>query len=240
MVRSPSHESIEASLLSLSNLGPFARIPSPIHRLAVPNPPDGSKSSIFADEENDLIKNFGALFKFLGSKSFSTSDISTQPEVPPRKSSSELDLTQSDVIFRIPSRSCSTRVFVGDVPSSSQLPSPQGRLGSFTTADLVRTVNKKVRQIYIRKRLSVAYKLTQSGFDLVNLVPPRNAGSVSIPVPESDKDQGLNAPVKKPPAKELTLKDVERERGRPLSKLERNIFIFNWLHSLDESYEAVE
>lgn len=248
MVRSPSHESVEVSLLSLSNLDPFTRIPSPLHRLAVPHTAsEGSSRSFLIDEENDLIKSFGTLFKFLGSKSFSTSDISAAHEVMPRKSSSELDLTHSDVIFRIPSRSCSTRVFVGDVPSTSQLPSPQGRLGSFTPADLIRSVNKKVRQVYIRKRLSVAYKLTQSGFDVVNLVTPRankigdsqtmveSTSSISVP------NQGETPPpTKKLVAKELTLKDVERERGRPLSKLERNIFIFNWLHSLDENYEGLE
>lgn len=33
----------------------------------------------------------------------------------------------------------------------------------------------------------------------------------------------------------LTLKDVERERGKPLSKYERNMMIFNWLHTLDDT-----
>jgi len=38
------------------------------------------------------------------------------------------------------------------------------------------------------------------------------------------------------PTKELpvTLRDVERERGKPLNKYERNIMIFNWLHTLDD------
>lgn len=33
----------------------------------------------------------------------------------------------------------------------------------------------------------------------------------------------------------LTIRDVERERGKPLSKYERNMMIFNWLHTLDDS-----
>ena len=33
----------------------------------------------------------------------------------------------------------------------------------------------------------------------------------------------------------VTLNDVERERGRPLSKYQRNIMIFNWLHSLEDT-----
>lgn len=60
------------------------------------------------------------------------------------------------------SRSCSTWVAVGDIASTSQLPSPHGgnTLQStpqpttipFTAADLVRSVNKKIRQNYIRRR----------------------------------------------------------------------------------------
>jgi len=283
ILRSPSHESIstEISLLSLSSLGPFVRIPSPIpdsrHRLAVPNSSDGFKSQdIWVEEENDLIKNFGALFKFLGlPKSFSTTDISSslqqsdpsQPPAPPlRKSSSELDLSQvrcSDVIFRthfgVQSRSCSTWVAVGDVSSTSQLPSPQGRthLGpnggsSFTPADLIRSVNKKIRQLYIRKRLLVAYRalerLSQSDFDLEKLPVVVSMNSIAatrtdVPIVSKSELDTLKLPTKKKPVKEipLTLKDVERERGRPLSKFERNMMIFNWLHNLDEeSYESIE
>lgn len=33
----------------------------------------------------------------------------------------------------------------------------------------------------------------------------------------------------------LTIRDVERERGKPLSKYERNMMIFNWLHTLDDT-----
>jgi len=287
------------------------RIPSPIpdahrHRLAVPGASEGGSkaSDLWVEEENDLIKNFGALFKLLGlPKSFSTSDISS-PSLnnPPnnqtgpivlRRSSSELDLSQvrgSDVIFKThfgpASRSCSTWVAVGDVSSTSQLPSPQGRPspaangGPFTPADLVRTVNKKMRQLYIRKRLLVAYKalerMTQSDFDLEKLpvvvsmnmlssscpggtgdltatgaatgnvttstttnVPNPASGTSSKGDLESFKLPGKRSP--NPKDMPLTLKDVERERGRPLSKFERNMMIFTWLHTLDEaSYEALE
>lgn len=34
----------------------------------------------------------------------------------------------------------------------------------------------------------------------------------------------------------LTIRDVERERGKPLSKYERNMMIFNWLHTLDDVF----
>lgn len=33
----------------------------------------------------------------------------------------------------------------------------------------------------------------------------------------------------------LTVRDVERERGNQLSKYERNMMIFNWLHTLDDT-----
>lgn len=259
------------------------RIPSPIpdgrHRLTVPNPGESLKSQdLWGEEENDLIKNFGALFKFLGlPKSFSTTDISsTLPPDPDqvaavRKSSSEMDLSSvrcSDAIFRThfgpTSRSCSTWVAVGDVSSTSQLPSPQGRMarpngGSFTPADLIRSVNKKIRQLYIRKRLLVAYRalerMAQSNFDLEKLPVVVSMNSLSlaggpggggnippIQVAKAELD-ALKLPTKKKPAKELplSLKDVERERGRPLSKFERNMMIFNWLHNLDEeSYESID
>lgn len=38
----------------------------------------------------------------------------------------------------------------------------------------------------------------------------------------------------------LTINDIEKERGRPLSKYDRNIMIFNWLHSLDETSTVEE
>ena len=36
------------------------------------------------------------------------------------------------------------------------------------------------------------------------------------------------------PKSALTLTDVERDQGRPLSKYMRNMMIFNWLHSLED------
>lgn len=38
----------------------------------------------------------------------------------------------------------------------------------------------------------------------------------------------------------LTARDVERDRGRPLTKYERNMMIFNWLQTLEETaYEMM-
>ena len=35
--------------------------------------------------------------------------------------------------------------------------------------------------------------------------------------------------------KTLSCKEIERDRGKPLSKYDRNVMIFDWLHTLDES-----
>lgn len=35
----------------------------------------------------------------------------------------------------------------------------------------------------------------------------------------------------------LTARDVERDRGKPLTKYERNMMIFNWLHNLDDNVD---
>nr|CAD7439900.1 unnamed protein product [Timema bartmani] len=168
----------------------------------------------------------------------------------------------SQVLPPLDSRSCSTWVAVGDVASTSQLPSPHGGQSStapvnappaFTAADLIRSVNKKVRQNYIRRRLLTTYKalerLSQSEFNLDQLeVSAATAaastggsggggtgpGPTRLAVPGT---QAMLRVVKQRANKNLplTIRDVERERGKPLSKYERNMMIFNWLHTLDDS-----
>lgn len=221
---------------------------------------------LWFEEENDLIKSCAVLSNALGlQKSFSTSDISQLPspederiDAASRCAVSELALNmmqKSGFIIDHPrlehaSRSCSTWVAVGDV--ASQLPSPHGGTTipppptsspQFTAADLIRSVNKKVRQNYIRRRLLTTYRalerLSQSEFNLDRL---------ELSVPQKEAPQLLNVPGTAPAsspnvvraAKQrsnlpLTIRDVERERGKPLSKYERNMMIFNWLHTLDDS-----
>jgi hypothetical protein len=125
---------------------------------------------LWFEEENDLIRSCAVLSSALGlQKSFSTSDISQLPspeetphQPPPRCAVSELALSsvqRSGYLLDHPrldhaSRSCSTWVAVGDVASTSQLPSPHGGHSTaapavstppaFTAADLIRSVNKKV------------------------------------------------------------------------------------------------
>jgi len=136
-------------------------------------------NSVWFEEENDLIKSCGALQSALGlSKSFSTSDIADATnmdtgcwladadDVRIPHSASELAINKlrinSDVLLMATtmqgrlgntSRSLSTCVVVGDMASTSQLPSPSRYSSSlhnsyspsaFSPTDLVRSVNKKV------------------------------------------------------------------------------------------------
>ncbi|XP_069687063.1 uncharacterized protein [Periplaneta americana] len=253
---------------------------------------------LWFEEENDLIRSCALLSSVLGlQKSFSTSDISQLPSPdetphhpPPRCAVSELALSsvqRSGYLLYHPrldhaSRSCSTWVAVGDVASTSQLPSPHGGHSNtappvstppaFTAADLIRSVNKKVRQNYIRRRLLTTYKalerLSQSEFNLdrLEVTAATAAATVSNPVegavsssthltvpgcapatcnssPTSATSAAVLRVVKKRANKNLplTIRDVERERGKPLSKYERNMMIFNWLHTLDDSsFEGIQ
>ena len=117
---------------------------------------------------------------------------------------------------------------------------PSGTSTAFTAADLIRSVNKRVRQHYIRRRLLTTYKalerLSQSQFNLdqIAAVALTSNEHVEGSLSEELKSQNpsLNAALLK---NALTINDVEREQGRPLSKYDRNMMIFNWLHTLEES-----
>ncbi|XP_065226668.1 uncharacterized protein LOC135849937 [Planococcus citri] len=266
---------------------------------------------VWFEESNDMIRGMAALSSAVGlSKSFSTSDITdllTNDEdnaengfLPVKRNAiSELAISASQhsgylfeqsVKLDNASRSCSTWVAVGDMPSTSQLPSPHGGAvpsavltsntpacgPSFTPADLIRSVNKKVRQHYIRRRLMTTYKalerLSQSEFNLDkleleaaastktsgNLQENRNSTAgfsgdhlsrqstasnrLSVPgVSSGTRRQWKNTPALVDTTEErLTINDVERERGQPLSKYDRNMMIFNWLLTLEPDECSVE
>lgn len=165
------------------------------------------------------------------------------------------------------SRSCSTWVAIGEpVANTSQLPSPHGGAAQeqnqastsrsvpqpppappppvpFTGADFVRSVNKKVRQNYIRRRLLTTYRalerLSQSEFNLDQLEVVASAAQTTsgttLLVPGATATTGATVPGRKERNHALTIKDIERERGNQLSKYERNMMIFNWLHTLDDT-----
>ncbi|XP_017780615.1 PREDICTED: uncharacterized protein LOC108565588 [Nicrophorus vespilloides] len=287
-------------LLSFSKSDQFVRgnSPNPDTR-AVSNRPADIPEILWFEEETDLIRSCAALCSAAGlQKSFSTSDISQLPSpdetpgaTPGIRCVSELalnNLQRSGFLLENSrldhtSRSCSTWVAVGDIASTSQLPSPHGGTSVaatatasqstappppvFTAADFIRSVNKKVRQNYIRRRLLMTYKalerLSQSEFNLdrIEVTPSTAAASVSNAECQNTVNTGpvrLTVPGTSPVAKTspissanaavlrvvkqranqnlpLTLRDIERERGKPLSKYERNMMIFNWLHTLDET-----
>ncbi|EAT40316.1 AAEL007929-PA [Aedes aegypti] len=264
-------------------------------------------------ESNDLIRNCATLSAALGiHKSFSTTDIyqlpSDQHNLGGRLSTSELALTpfqKAGYLFDHPrldhtSRSYSTWVAVGELATTSQLPSPHGGQSSnqvpticnttptpsFTVSDLISSVNKKIRQNYIRRRLYNTYRaierLSQSEFNLDRLeaaafaannfsnpgptelvVPTTHAsaspvGGKSVNLDSSPVATGSVSPAVTPAPmaapsskkyssshkssakKNLTFLDIESERGKPLSKYERHMLIFNWLHTIDDSPAEIE
>lgn len=75
------------------------------------------------------------------------------------------------------------------------------------------------------------------GSGATHLTVPGSTPSTSISVPTSATSAAVLRVVKQKANKNLplTIRDVERERGKPLSKYERNMMIFNWLHTLDDS-----
>ena len=128
---------------------------------------------------------------------------------------------------------------------------------TFTPADLILNLNKRVRQCYIRRRLLTTYKalerLSQSQFNLDQIAAVAEAaGQVDLAQSSEQSQQqpfgsgeetlsakagsgGNSSPLDATWIKSaLTLNDVERDQGRPLSKYMRNMMIFNWLHTLED------
>ncbi|KAK8390893.1 hypothetical protein O3P69_016926 [Scylla paramamosain] len=273
--------------------------PETRHRLQVPSGAGGGGSSVgegggtnlWGEEESDLIRSCAALSSALGvQKSFSTSDISGVG-VSNDGELSRTWVSEGNFVLQInlcggggrlegvllprldpTSRSCSTWVAVGDVASTSQLPSPQAKPGSLespaiTAADFIRSVNKKVRQNYIKRRLVTTYKalqrFSQSELDLENVgaagqggvkidgggvtlvVPPRQQSAqdvfriikkeAELPAAAVSTSQAASGSTNPGRNLSLTARDVERDRGRPLTKYERNMMIFNWLQTLEET-----
>ncbi|XP_068625876.1 uncharacterized protein [Battus philenor] len=263
VARSPSHESVttDLSLFSVSSAASDARVlrllackagqgPDPSIRVASPNP-DGknSKRSSAAlplagtegDACRDVLAGCAALCAQLGlRRSFSAGDVcAPHASPPPRSATSEVGLCAAleALTMNAASRSCSTWVAGG-----SQLPSPQRANPSHLAPRPLPSDNKKVRQNYIKKRLLTTYRalerMSQSEFNLDRLeqaaaasAAGRSGATLAAPAPARVPTRLLH-----PEAAHLVLTaaDLERERGRPLSKYERNMMIFNWLHTLDE------
>ncbi|XP_026499841.1 uncharacterized protein LOC113403486 [Vanessa tameamea] len=258
VARSPSHESVttELSLFSVSSAASDARVlrllaskagqgPDPSLRVASPNPEGklkrGSGALQAGDACRELLAGCAALCAQLGlRRSFSAGDVAAPGAFAPvRSATSEVGLCAAleALTLTAASRSCSTWVAVG----GSQLPSPQRSHPVQPPHRSLPSDNKKVRQNYIKRRLLTTYRalerMSQSEFNLDKL-----EAAASVAVSAGPGPTTLAVPIK--PAKyvhpeaatlALTAADLERERGRPLSKYERNMIIFNWLHTLDEA-----
>lgn len=117
---------------------------------------------------------------------------------------------------------------------------------------LLRLATSQVRQTYIRRRLLTTYmaleRLSQSEFNLDRLEVQAKAASLNlsggenlltVPGTCSHSSNANNKYLKNitmkgiPKIGNLSEKDIDRERGVPLSKYDRNMMIFNWLHTLD-------
>ncbi|XP_076372062.1 uncharacterized protein LOC143257372 [Tachypleus tridentatus] len=242
--------------------GCLLQVPSEKHRPVTKRTISGE---VLFEEETEAIRNCGALSSLLGlMKSFSTTDIThITPEENEslRPSTSEVALCDwGQFVFssrRLDpnSRSLSTWVAVGDVASSSYVASPQPQLSFvgdaypiINPAEMIRSVNKKVRQKYIRRRVLSTYKalerLTHSD---INLLKKSQQQDTTTGVPQvqisTDIDHCVPSEVHIPsfgirgPNKNVTLtvKDIDREKGRPLTNYERNMMIFSWLQNLEEN-----
>ncbi|CAB4068612.1 unnamed protein product [Lepeophtheirus salmonis] len=176
---------------------PNIRIPSPLPNehllLSIPPHSMSKQNNAYGfDDEYDMIKSCAVLAKALGlQKSFSTSDIlslklnsnlnSSSGDFFNNitKSFSEMHLMDAIPLAKLEasSRSLSTWVAVGDKSATSQLPTRNdSATPAFTPADLIRSVNKKIRQNYMRKRLLTTYRalerMSQSGFNLEKIEVP--------------------------------------------------------------------
>ena len=238
-------------------------------------------NEILFEEESEVIKSCFEISAALGlMKSFSTSDICSLNDISDqsaalRQSSSEVVLLGSVSRVELPnlrrldytSRSCSTWVNLGDpVLSTSQLPSPQAQSGkqmdspTITSIDFIKSINKKVRQMYLRRRLKAIGRLYNSCQINANQTKPMASNEPSLDTTKASNKSAPNVVLKDCPhlshsslkqvctpfdladlcfrsAKRtlsLTAKDIDRDKGKPLSKYERNIMIFNWLQNVDE------
>ncbi|XP_063390782.1 uncharacterized protein LOC134676355 [Cydia fagiglandana] len=232
--------------------------PDPNLRVASPHPesklqkrPSSGLPLQTADACKSLLAGCAALCAALGlRRSLSADDVTADKPRPPRSATSEVGLCAAleALTLSSASRSCSTWVAVG----GSQLPSPQR--ASVQPAQRLLSDNKKIRQNYIKRRLLTTYKalerMSQSEFNLDKLeaaavasaLSTGGAGPTVLAVPTVPNVHAVHAGPTvhtrfvhpEACALALTAADLERERGRPLSKYERNMMIFNWLHTLDD------
>lgn len=191
-------------------------------------------------------------------KSFSTSDMASQVSSTPvsgetetgwcRRYLSECDLAQyqrwhatkeslgGDYI----TYSCSTLAICGDTMHSSQLPSPQNQSARqlnafiFTDLDLIKSINKKVRNQCITKRvLEFIKSVSQSSLEEHELdaLARVSSGAVVRPLQvhysAQTHDLTDNADIL------IQVVDYEKEdKYNCVSKKDKEMFVLNWLQTV--------
>ncbi|KAI8427192.1 hypothetical protein MSG28_014795 [Choristoneura fumiferana] len=242
VARSPSHESVttDLSLFSVSSAASDARV---LRLLASktplrPAPAEYGRVQVAAGGLRGALRSPGA------PASLSAGDVAAETAPPQRSATSEVGLCAAleALTLSTASRSCSTWVagsyfnfgrVAATVPATSNPAPPAHRL---------LTDNKKIRQNYIKRRLLTTYKalerMSQLKFNLDKLEAAAVASALAGPGPTTlaVPARPVTARIHHPEAAHLALSaaDLARERGRPLTKYERNMMIFNWLHTLDE------
>lgn len=101
-------------------------------------------------------------------------------------------------------------------------------------------MNKRLISARLLTTYRALERLSQSEFNLDQLEAAATAAQTShgttLLVPGTATGMaGTSLMGRKERNHALTVRDVERERGNQLSKYERNMMIFNWLHTLDDS-----
>ena len=120
-----------------------------------------------------------------------------------------------------------------------------------------------MRQNYIRRRLQITFKalqrLSQSELSLEQILsgelpagclssaarsgsPSSTAAALgATAAPGAAAASGATAPgapgapaAAPAPTRAVTVRQVDRERGQPLTRFQRNMMVFNWLQTLDD------
>ena len=83
----------------------------------------------------------------------------------------------------------------------------------------------------------VAAHISQLGLTSTKIQSSRTTGAAAAASENPKKSSAAAHPRPQQPQvdKSLSCKEIERDRGKPLSKYDRNVMIFDWLHGLDET-----
>lgn len=183
-------------------------------------------------------------------KSFSTSDISEQIDPEPatiRKYMSECDLNN---YLRVNSKeitndyitySCSTLAICGDTIHSSQLPSPQTQsirqLNSFmfSDLDLIKSINRKVRNLCIKRRIVEFMKcidlssLQENEIDIITKI----TSNVSLKPFKLKQDIESKEYITDQGDILVQVINCSEEKPNCVTRHDKEMFVLNWLQTVE-------